>query len=178
MCGVSLEAGDGQLRVRAIPAIGEGLASVAASGGELLATGPIPEECGEALERCELWGVHDELGPVLLAAVRGHESEVPTQVYVGWIDGQRLGFAPCWYGLSSVADHTRVGPPWALAPFACDGRLALLPAARLPEAEVEGPNEAVRAAAGRWTIAEDGSVAPSEASSSTEGCRPVFAALP
>ncbi len=176
-CGVSLELADGQLTVRAIPLLGEGIAR-AAEAGEVLGRGPVPEECGATLERCELWGVHDELGPVLLAAVRGHESEVPVQVYVGWVDDQRLAFAPAWYGLSSVADHTRVGPPWALAPFACAGHISLLPAARLPEAEVEGPSEAVRAAAGRWTIAADGSATPSEPSPKTGGCRPVFSALP
>ena len=165
--------------LRAVPLTGEGLASVTSSFGELLASGPIPEACGAALERCELWGVHDELGPVLLLAVRGHESEIPIQVYVGWVDDRRLGFAPSWYGLSSIADHTRVGPPWALAPFACDGRLMLLPAARLPEAAVEDPSEAVRAAAGRWTIGEDGSASPSEAATDDPArCRPVFSALP
>lgn len=177
-CGVALELADDQLTVRTIPFEGEGLASVAGMG-DVLASGPIPEACGDALERCELWGVHDELGPVLLLAVRGHESEIPIQVYVGWVDDRRLGFAPSWYGLSSIADHTRVGPPWALAPFACDGRLMLLPAARLPEAAVEDPSEAVRAAAGRWTIGEDGSASPSEAATDDPArCRPVFSALP
>lgn len=177
-CGVALELADGQLSVRAIPFAGEGLASVAAMG-EVLASGPIPDACGAALERCELWGVYDELGPVLLASVRGHESEVPIQVYVGWVDGRRLAFAPSWYGLSSVADHTRVGPPWVLAPFACDGRLMLLPAARLPEAAVEDPSAAVLAAAGRWTIADDGSASRSEAGpADAAACRAVFSALP
>jgi hypothetical protein len=177
-CGVSIEVADRQLTLRAIPRAGEGLVSVASGVGEVLASGPIPEPCGDALERCELWGVHDELGPVLLVAVRGHESEVPIQVYVGWVEEQRLAFAPSWYGLSSIADHTRVGPPWALAPFACGGQLTLLPAARLPEAVVEGPSEAVRAAAGRWTIAADGSASPNEPIESDSGCRPVFTALP
>jgi hypothetical protein len=177
-CGVSIEVADRQLTLRAIPRAGEGLVSVASGAGEVLASGPIPDPCGDALERCELWGVHDELGPVLLVAVRGHESEVPIQVYVGWVDEQRLAFAPSWYGLSSIADHTRVGPAWALAPFACDGALTLLPAARLPEASVEGPTEAVRAAAGRWMITQDGSASPSERVESDTGCRPVFTALP
>lgn len=146
----------------------------------LLATGPMPERCGDALERCELWGVHDELGPFLLAAVRGHESEVPVQVYVGWVEDRRLVFAPTWYGLSSVVDHTRVGSPWALAPYDCDGSLALLPAPRLPEAAVEGPSEAAAAAAGRWAIGEDGVAAPIEATTTFDAasCRPVFPALP
>lgn len=176
-CGVALELDDRQLTMRTIPFEDQGLASVAGYG-EVLATGPIPDDCGDALERCELWGVHDELGPVLLVAVLGHESEIPVQVHVGWVDDRRLAFAPSWYGLSSIADHTRVGPPWALAPFACEGRLTLLPVARLPEAAVEGPSEAVRAAAGRWTIGDDGSASLSEALIDSAGCRPVFDALP
>ncbi|MFO7563749.1 MAG: hypothetical protein R6X02_13980 [Enhygromyxa sp.] len=178
-CGATLEL-DGsqagaQLTIRSIPYQGEGVASV----GEVLASGPIPAACGEALERCELWGVHDELGPVLLATVRGPESEIPVQVYVGWTDEGRLGFAPSWYGLPSIVDHTRVGPPWALAPFDCDGRLTLLPSARLPEAAVEDPSEAVLTAAGRWTIADDGNAAPREAAvNDPADCRPVFATLP
>ncbi len=177
-CGATLELADGQLSVRAIPLVGEG-AFGGLAGGEVLASGPVPEDCGAALERCALWGLVDELGPVLLAAVRGPESEVPVQVHVGWLDAGRLGFAPTWYGLPSVADHTRVGPPWALAPFACDGALALLPAARLPEAEVEGPSEALRAAAGRWTIAEDGQASLAESlGEAGPSCRPVFGALP
>jgi hypothetical protein len=176
-CGVGLELADRQLTVRSIPERGGGVTG-AAGLGEALASGPIPDECGDALERCELWGVHDQLGPVLLAAVRGPESEVPVQVYIGWVEDRRLAFVPSWFGLSSIADHTRVGPPWALAPFDCDGRLTLLPAARLPEAAVEQPSEAVLAAAGHWTIAEDGSTAPSEAVTDSGTCRPVFATLP
>lgn len=181
-CGVALELAEGQLTLRAIPFVGEGIASVASSLsalGEVLASGSIPDACGAALERCELWGVHDELGPVLLVAVRGHESEIPIQVYIGWVDERRLGFAPSWYGLSSIADHTRVGPPWALAPFACEGRLTLLPAARLPEAQTEGPGAAVLAAAGRWSISEGGDAARAEASKlDAAACRPLFTALP
>ena len=177
-CGVGLELGERQLTVRSIPFAGEGVASVAGLG-EALASGPIPDDCGDALERCELWGVHDQLGPVLLAAVRGPESEVPVQVYIGWVEDRRLAFVPSWYGLPSVADHTRIGPVWALAPFDCDGGMTLLPFERLPEAAIEEPSEAMRVAAGRWTIAADGSPKPSDALPPEPGaCRSVFASLP
>jgi hypothetical protein len=177
-CGVGLELADRQLTVRSIPRRGGGVTG-AVGLGEVLASGPIPDECGDALERCDLWGVHDELGPVLLAVVRGPESEVPVQVYVGWVEDHRLAFVPSWFGLSSVADHTRIGPVWALAPFDCDGGLTLLPYERLPEAAIEEPSEALRVAAGRWTIAADGRPRPSDALPPEPGaCRPVFASLP
>jgi hypothetical protein len=173
-CGVALEFVEGELILRAIPSEGEPGAQ-----GVVLGRGLAPERCGEALERCELWGVHDELGPLVFVAERGSESEVPVQIYLGWVADSRLAFAPTWYGLPSIADHTRVGPPWALAPYACDGALALLPTPRLPEAAVEAPSEAVREAAGRWSIGEDGA-SPVGSGSVLEAdrCRPVFTAIP
>jgi hypothetical protein len=173
-CGVTLELEDGALVLRPIPRLG-----AFASGPPILARGPSLESCGPALERCELWGVHDELGPVVLASVRGPESEVPIQVYVGWVEGDRLVFSPTWFGLPSVVDHTRVGPPWALAPHDCRGGVVLLPAPRLPEAAAEQPTEALRAAAGRWTL-EAGELAQREDLAAFEAvrCRPLFAALP
>jgi len=173
-CGVALEFIEGELILRAVPAEGE-----PATPAVVLGRGPAPERCGEALERCELWGVHDELGPLVFVAERGPESEVPVQVYLGWVADRRLAFAPTWYGLPSIADHTRVGPAWALAPYACDGALALLPTPRLPEATVETPSEAVRAAAGRWSIGEDGaSPVASGAALEADRCRPTFTAIP
>jgi hypothetical protein len=192
-CGLALALADGQLSVHAIAQIDEGIDEGIGEGiGEgaaerpatVLASGPVPSDCGPALERCELWGVDHALGPIVLAAVRGHESEVPVQVYVGWVEDGQLGFAPSWFGLMSVADHTRVGPPWALAPYACgEGQLRLLPARRLPEAAQEGPSEAVRAAAGRWVLADDGTASLAEPAAGDRvdaagDCQPVFVALP
>lgn len=164
---------DQQLLVRALAVEGEAELSP-------LARGPAPEACGPALERCELWGVSDTLGPIVLASVRGHESEMPIQVYLGWIVGERLVFAPTWYGLPSVMDHTRIGPPWVLAPFDCAGELMLLPAGRLPEAEVEAPDAGLVALAGRWIVDELGVASPPAAVVATDAssCRALVAALP
>jgi hypothetical protein len=178
-CGLALALADGQLSIHAIAQVEAGREHPVAT---VLASGPVPAECGPALERCELWGVDHALGPIVLAAVRGHESEVPVQVHVGWVEGERLGFAPSWFGLVSVADHTRVGPAWALAPYACGDQLRLLPAGRLPEAAVEDPSEALRAAAGRWAIADDGVASLAEPAADpvdeARRCQPVFVALP
>ncbi|PRQ05108.1 hypothetical protein [Enhygromyxa salina] len=175
-CGLVLEhdaEGERQLIVRALPREGEAEQAP-------LARGLAPEACGSALELCELSGISDELGPIVLASVRGHESEMPIQVYLGWVADDRLVFAQTWYGLSSVMDHTRIGPPWVLAPFDCEGQLMLLPAGRLPEAKVEAPAAGLVAIAGQWTISEDGHATPptEAATQDPTNCRPLIPALP
>jgi hypothetical protein len=147
---------------------------------EVLARGPAPEACGAQLERCEVSGVDDTLGPIVLARVSGHESEVPIQVYLGWVEGERLLFVETWYGLQSVMDHTRVGPPWALAAFDCAGERLLLPARRLPEADHEDPPAILRALAGRWRVDSDGVAQPPEQASTVDAssCRALLRELP
>jgi hypothetical protein len=147
---------------------------------EVLARGSAPEVCGALLERCELSGVTDKLGPLLLVRVSGPESEMPIQVYVGWIENQRLLFVETWYGLQSVVDHTRIGPPWALAAFDCAGERLLLPARRLPEADHEPPPATLRALAGRWRIDSDGIAQPPEqpATIDSSSCRALLRELP
>jgi hypothetical protein len=181
-CGLVLERDDNgdsegkqQLSVRALAREGE-----AEAEPELIGRGPAPAACGPALERCEVWGLSDALGPLVLASVRGHESDMPIQVYVGWIEGERLVFAETWYGLSAVVDHTRIGPPWVLAPFDCEGELMLLPAPRLPEAEVESPDAGLRALAGRWVVDEAGVALPPApgATADPASCRALIPALP
>lgn len=138
---------------------------------ELLARGSAPPSCGAALQRCEFEGIVDAtLGPLLLVRERGHESEHPVQVWLGISEAGRLGFVPSWHGESSLVDHTRVGPPFALAPFACGGELRLLPHARLPEAEGELPPGALMMLAGHWVVAEQGVMPPQQPSPSAEGC--------
>lgn len=138
---------------------------------EPLARGPAPLACGAALQRCEFEGIVDPTqGPLVLALERGHESEHPVQVWLGIHEGGRLGFVPSWQGESSLVDHTRIGPPFALAPFACAGELRLLPHARLPEAEGELPPGALMMLAGHWVVAELGVMPPQQPSPSAEGC--------
>lgn len=147
---------------------------------EIVASGPAPEACGATFEWCELTGVTDKLGPVMIASVRGPESEMPIQVYVGWVVGQRLLFVESWYGLPSVVDHTRIGPPWALAPFDCAGELLLLPAPRLPEAGHEAPTALLRSLAGRWRVDEAGVPQAPEQAATVElaSCRALVRDLP
>jgi hypothetical protein len=147
---------------------------------DVLARGPAPQACGAELEHCELSGVSDTLGPIMLARVSGPESEMPIQVYVGWIEDERLAFVETWYGLPSVVDHTRIGPPWALAAFDCAGERLLLPARRLPEANQEAPPATLRPLAGRWRIDADGIAQSPEqpATIDSSTCRALLQDLP
>jgi hypothetical protein len=174
-CGVVIERGEaGELAVVSRARVDEfELPSV-------LARGLAPEACGVELQWCELSGVTDKLGPVLLASVRGPESEMPTQVYLGWIDGERLVFAETWYGLPSVVDHTRIGPPWVLGPYDCAGELTLLPSPRLPEAGHEAPPPMLLAFAGRWEIDGQGLARPPRQPATRDrgSCRALLPNLP
>lgn len=147
---------------------------------EILARGQAPDACGPELEWCELSGIADALGPILIASVRGPESEMPIQVYVGWVEGERLLFVETWYGLPSVVDHTRIGPPWALAAFDCGGELMLLPAARLPEAAHEAPAALLHELAGRWRVDNAGVPQPPELAATVDpaSCRALVRQLP
>lgn len=143
---------------------------------DVVARGQAPEACGSELEWCELWGIADKLGPIMIASVRGPESEMPIQVFLGWVDEERLVFAETWYGLPSVVDHTRIGPPWALAAFDCGGELLLLPTPRLPEAGHEAPTTLLRELAGRWRVDEAGIPQPPQHATTVDPatCRAVF----
>ncbi|NVB39999.1 hypothetical protein G6O69_19295 [Pseudenhygromyxa sp. WMMC2535] len=146
---------------------------------ELLGRGQAPSACGVDVQRCELELHATSLGPLVRAALRGHESEVPEQVFWGWLIDAQLVFAPSWHSPSAVADHTRIGPAFALAPFDCAGALTLLPTPRLPAAEAETLPDALTERAGEWTLDELGQVRPpSEPAALSEGCTPLFEGLP
>ena len=174
-CGAVLERGEGnELRVVRRSRVDEfELPTV-------LARGSAPEICGEQLERCEFSGVADELGPIVQASVRGPESEMPVQVYVGWIEGERLVFVETWYGLPSVVDHTRIGPPWVLTAYECAGKLTLLPTPRLPEAGHEATPPLLREFSGHWQIDDGGVAQPPERGAAIDpsSCRALLPNLP
>lgn len=147
---------------------------------EPIAVGPAPLACGPELAGCELSGIVDARhGPIVLAAERGPESEHPVQIHLGIHEAGKLAFVPSWVGESSVVDHTRIGPAFALAPFDCAGELRLLPVARLPEAETETVPARLMMLAGRWWIGDRGqAMPPQQPSPSREGCTALLDPLP
>lgn len=106
------------------------------------AAGVMPEACLE--DRCRFEGVHTELGPLVWALERSVGSEMPAGVHLGVSEGKDLRFVDLWAGAGEpmVSDATDVGPVFALAPFSCNGRLALFVEPRFEvSGEVEAPRE-------------------------------------
>ncbi len=111
-------------------------------------SGEMPEPC-ESLP-CTFRGVDTPGGPLVVVEVPGSGSEVPAGVWLGVVDAETLSFVDLWEdaGESIVDDGIDLGPAHALAPFDCEGTLALFAQPRVPgAAEVEAPS-ALRAREG------------------------------
>jgi len=137
--------------------------------------GEAPAGCRE--QTCVYHGAMSPVGPVVLAIVPSSESEMPSDVQLGVIDGPRLVFTSMWEGAgeSVVTDLTRVGPAHALAPFVCGDALALLAVARVDAGEGTEPPASLRAREGRVDAAS--LEAPAE-SVDRDGCTPVELPVP
>ncbi|WP_266217793.1 hypothetical protein [Paraliomyxa miuraensis] len=130
------------------------LSSLAPSGASP-ARGAMPEPCRSTT--CVYDGVLTSAGPLILAVVPSYESEMPSDVWLGFVDGERLLFTSLWEdaGESVESDYTWVGPAHALAPFVCGDALALLTVARIDATGVVVP-DALRAREG-WLDSTDAS---------------------
>lgn len=138
------------------------------------ARGEVPPPCREAT--CVYHGVLDAVGPLVLAVVPAFDSEMPSDVLLGFVDGERLVFTSLWEGAGEPvrSDYTRVGPAHALAPFACGEALALLAVPRL---------DVVGAAVPDTLAAREGRIDPADPSTPAgpverAGCRAVDLPVP
>lgn len=97
-------------------------------------TVPPPCEAGTCVYR----GIDTPLGPVVVVEVAGVESEVPTGVWLGLVEGDQLRFVDLWEdaGDPVIDEGIALGPAHTLAPFDCEGSLALFAQPRIPGAEV------------------------------------------
>jgi hypothetical protein len=112
---------------------------------EVDVSGVIPEPCLE--DRCRFEGATTELGPLVLAIVRSPASEMAAGVHLGVVADGTLRFVDLWAGAGDPveSDATEVGPAFALAPYACSGRLALFTSPRFEIAgQAEPPRELSR----------------------------------
>ena len=131
--------------------------------------GEMPLPC-ETLP-CSVRGVETPAGPVLIVEVRGAESEVPAGVWIGVAAGEHLRFVDLWEEAGDVVvdNGISLGPAHALAPFDCEGAVALFAEARLPGAEaVPAP----------VSLHEREGVIGSEASVGRTHCEPLWVGLP
>ena len=103
-------------------------------------SGEMPEPC-ESLP-CTFRGVDTPGGPYVVVEIQGSGSEVPAGVWLGVVEGETLSFVDLWEdaGDPIVDDGIDLGPSHALAPFDCEGTLALFAQPRVPGARsVEAP---------------------------------------
>ena len=115
--------------------------------------GPVPPSCRE--HTCVYHGVSTSAGPLVLAVVPSLDSEMPSDVLLGFVHGDRLVFTSLWEdaGDPVQSDFTRVGPAHALAPFVRGEALALRVVERLDAAGAAIP-EPLRAREGRLDPAD------------------------
>ena len=132
--------------------------------------GEMPAPC-ESLP-CNVRGVETSAGPLLVVEVGGADSEVPAGVWLGVALGEQLRFIDLWgeAGEVVVEDGISLGPAHTLAPFDCEGSVALFAAARLPGAKaVPAPASLLR---------REGAVADEAAAVTRARCEPLPVGLP
>jgi len=97
--------------------------------------GEMPPPCDTL--PCSVRGVETPAGPVLIVEVGGAESEVPAGVWLGIVEGEQLRFVDLWEDAGDVVvdNGISLGPAHGLAPFDCEGSVALFAEARLPGAK-------------------------------------------
>ncbi len=107
-------------------------------------SGAPPEAC--ARFSCRYEGAYASIGPVVLAIEQSPQSEMPQGLHLGHATEENLRFVDLWDGAgpSVMGDFTPLGPAHGLAPYVCDGGLALLIEPRLePGKRIEPPPELV-----------------------------------
>lgn len=132
--------------------------------------GEMPPPCETS--PCSVRGIETSTGPLLVVEVGGTESEVPAGVWLGLALGEQLRFIDLWEEAGDVVvdNGISLGPAHALAPFDCEGNVALFAQARLPGAR------AVPAPAS--LLSREGAVANDAADAIRERCEPLPVGLP
>lgn len=132
--------------------------------------GEMPPPC-ESL-RCSVRGIETSAGPLLVLEVGGTESEVPAGVWLGVALGEQLRFIDLWGEAGDVVvdDGISLGPAHALAPFDCEGSVALFAEARLPGAKAVPAPASLRR--------REGAVANEAAAVTRARCEPLPVGLP
>lgn len=98
-------------------------------------SGEAPEICAE--HPCSYRGTHASTGPLVIVEVASSHSEMPAGAWLGFAHEGRLQFVDLWEdaGEPVIDGGIELGPAHALAPFDCDGALALLATPRTEAGE-------------------------------------------
>lgn len=133
-------------------------------------SGELPEPC-ESLP-CTFRGEDTPVGPFVVVEVPASGSEVPAGVWLGVVLGETLSFVDLWddAGDPVVDDGIDLGPSHALAPFDCEGTLALFVQPRVPGARAIEAPAALRA--------REGAVGPGVDDVQRSRCDPLPLRLP
>ncbi len=137
------------------------------------ARGSMPDAC--STNPCDFSGRHVQLGPLLVVEQRSPYSEMPANVWLGWVaTGGQLIFVDLWEdaGDPIVDQGTEIGPAHALAPVDCNGVVGLRAMPRLESSPGESARPQLLAREGIYGEAED--VAPLP----TEACKPISWRMP
>jgi hypothetical protein len=143
------------------------------------ARGEVPEPCRTST--CVYHGTLTPEGPVLLAVVPSPQSEMPSDVLLLVVHGERLAATSLWEGAGAPveSDFTMVGPAHALAPFLCGSSLALLAVERLDPVGLPPP-QTLQAREGRLDVralVDSGQATPAGPVDRGD-CRPVDLPVP
>ncbi len=132
--------------------------------------GETPPPCG--LLPCTYRGVETPAGPLVVVEVADAHSEAPSGVWLGVVQGDRLAFVDLWEdaGDAVVDAGITIGPAHALAPFDCEGTIALFAEARLPGAS--------RVPAPASLLTREGAVADEATTVQRARCEPLRIGLP
>jgi len=133
--------------------------------------GVMPAPCERV--RCVFRGRETAVGPLIEVEVAAADSEIPSGVWLGMVEGDALSFVDLWddAGDPIFDDGISIGPPHTLAPYDCEGTLALFAQSRVPGIETGTAPAMLQAREGPVSAAS-GSELP------RARCSPISLALP
>lgn len=112
--------------------------------------GQVPSGCED--RACGFSGYFSPgLGPLLLVEQPHPDSEMPSAVHLGYVDGVRIDFVDLWQGAGppELDQGVELGPSHALAPFDCGGTLGLFAVPRTNAAKALAPAFGLRSREGK-----------------------------
>lgn len=136
--------------------------------------GALPEPCVRLA--CEADARTSPWGPLVVLYVPSAESEMPGGAWLGVPWKGEVAFVDLWAGEEEIvwSDHTPLGPAHALAPFDCQGELALFAVERFATGQASEPSDGLKAREGRFSgpvsVADETEPPAGQGNASRSGC--------